>query len=74
MTFEEHFIRSMGAPDVSRKLAFRSLVVGLCQYEVTAIVTGKLPTLTKLSRKHRWLPVLLVGGLAGHLYRQRQPV
>lgn len=56
-----------------KKIAFQSLVVGLCQYEVAAIVSGKTPTLTSFSRRHRWLPFVLVGGLAGHLYRQRYP-
>jgi hypothetical protein len=54
-----------------KKIAFQSVVVGLCQYEVLAITTRQFPTLTSISRKHRWLPFVIVGGLAGHLYRQR---
>lgn len=52
-----------------RKHAFRSIVIALCQYEVAAIISGKTPTLTKLSRKHRWLPYVILGGLAVHFYR-----
>jgi hypothetical protein len=52
-----------------RDNAFRSVVIGLCQYEVTAILSrGRIPTLTKLSRKHRWLPWVILGGLAVHFY------
>lgn len=54
-----------------RKHAFKAVVIGLCQYEVAAILSGKTPTLTALSKKHRWVPVVLVGGLSVHLYRQR---
>jgi hypothetical protein len=52
-----------------KRHAFRSVVIGLCQYEVAAIVSGKTPTLTKLSRQHRWLPYVILGGLAVHFYR-----
>lgn len=51
--------------------AFKCVVLALCQYEVAAILTGKTPTLTSLSRDHRWLPFVIVGGLAVHLYRSR---
>lgn len=42
----------------------------LCAYEVTAITTGRTPTLTALSGRYRWLGPVLVGGLAVHLWRQ----
>lgn len=55
-----------------KKHAFRSVVIGLCQYEVTAILSGgRIPTLTTLSKTHRWLPWVIVGGLSAHLYRSR---
>ena len=44
----------------------------LCSYEVAAITTGRVPTLTRLSREHRWLGPVLVITLAVHLYRQPQ--
>ena len=40
----------------------------LCGYEVAAIVTGKTPTLTALSARHKWLGPVLVTALALHLY------
>lgn len=43
---------------------------GLCGYEVAAITTGRMPTLTALSARHRWLGPVLVAALAVHLARQ----
>jgi hypothetical protein len=45
------------------------LAAGLCSYEVAAVTTGRAPTLTALSARHRWLGPVLVGGLAVHLWR-----
>jgi hypothetical protein len=52
-----------------KRWGFRGVVIGLCQYEVAAILSGKTPTLTKLSKEHRWLPYVIIGGLAVHFYR-----
>jgi hypothetical protein len=47
------------------------LIAGtLCGYEVAALATGRVPTLTALSARHRWLGPVLVIALAVHLYRQ----
>lgn len=54
-----------------RKHAFKAVVIALCQYEVTAILSGKTPTLTALGKQHKWLPYLIVGGLAVHFYRSK---
>lgn len=54
-----------------RMMTFKGVVMALCQYEVVAILTGKTPTLTALSREHRWLPFVIVGGLAVHLWQAR---
>ena len=40
-----------------------------CSYEVGAIATGRYPTLTELSSRHRLLAPALVIALAVHLYR-----
>jgi hypothetical protein len=40
----------------------------LCGYELGAIATGRFPTLTALSAKHKWLGPVLVGALAVHLW------
>lgn len=45
------------------------VVVGLCQYEVAAILSRrKIPTLTRISRQHKWLAPVLLAGLAVHFY------
>lgn len=38
-------------------------------YELAAIYSRRVPTLSRLSREHRWLAPVLVGGLTLHLYR-----
>lgn len=43
---------------------------GLCGYELAAIVTGRVPTLTRLSARYRWLGPVLIAALAVHLARQ----
>jgi hypothetical protein len=54
-----------------KKAAFEGVVIGLCQYEVAAILSRKkIPTLTRLSRKQKWLAPVLVAGLTVHLFRQ----
>ena len=45
------------------------VAAGLCAFEVGAIATGRYPTLTQISGRHRWVGPLLVGALAVHLYR-----
>lgn len=45
------------------------VAAGLCGYEMGAIVTGRYPTLTTLSARHRWLAPVLTISLAVHLYR-----
>jgi hypothetical protein len=47
-----------------------SVVVGLCAYEVIAIMSHRTPTLTALSRRFKVLAPVLVVGLSVHLYRQ----
>jgi hypothetical protein len=43
----------------------------MCAYECVALNT-KLPTLSCLSARYRWLAPVLVAGLAAHLYRYGQ--
>lgn len=45
----------------------RGFVVLICSYEVAAVATGRVPTITSLSGKHRALGPVLVLGLAVHL-------
>lgn len=48
----------------------RWVAFGLSTYEAGAILTGRYPTLTRLSARHRWLGPVLVVALAVHLHRQ----
>jgi len=50
------------------------VAAGLCAYEVGAITTGRVPTLTQLSAQHPWIGLVLVGALAVHLHKQRPTV
>jgi hypothetical protein len=44
--------------------------VAACGYEITAITTGRAPTITTLCGRHRWLAPAVLTILAVHLYRQ----
>jgi hypothetical protein len=46
----------------------KSAILSLCGYEIVAVSTGKVPTLSALSQRHRWFAPLLIAGLTGHLY------
>jgi hypothetical protein len=48
--------------------AFKHVVLSLCAYEVAAIVTGRIPTLTALQKRYRFIGPLIVGGLFVHFY------
>jgi hypothetical protein len=50
-------------------MILRHIVAGLCAYEVAAILSGKIPTLTALDRRSRHaLAPVLFGGLAAHFW------
>ena len=46
------------------------VAAGLCGYELAAITTGRVPTLTALSGRYRLLGPVLVIALGVHLHRQ----
>ena len=46
--------------------AERALVVGLCSYEVAAILTRRVPTLTALNRVHPEVGAAIIGALYWH--------
>ena len=46
----------------------KAVVAGLCTYEATAILTGRVPTITTLNRRHPVIGVVLVGALALHFW------
>lgn len=41
-----------------------------CSWELTALLTDRIPTITALSRQHRWLAPTVLTTLAVHFYRQ----
>lgn len=56
----------------------RLVIASGCAYEVAALIAGwggkptRLPTLSRLCRKHRWLEVLLFSWLVAHFHYQRK--
>jgi hypothetical protein len=48
--------------------ATKALVATLCAYEVAAITSGRVPTLTALNRRWPAVGMALVGALAVHFW------
>ena len=48
--------------------ATKAVVAALCGYECYAIITGRVPTITTLNRRHPAVGVVLVGALALHFW------
>lgn len=48
-------------------IARRSLVIGLCGYEVISVASGRMPPITVLCERYRALAPALVLALAVHL-------
>jgi len=48
----------------------KAVIVGLCGYEVIAVVSGKLPPITSICRQHRSVEAVLLLWLAVHLHRK----
>jgi hypothetical protein len=49
--------------------ASHSLVAATCQYEVAALASrGKLPTISALCRKYRWVEGVVLAGLVVHFH------
>jgi len=46
----------------------KAVVAALCAWEVAAITTGRVPTITTLNRRYPVLGVVLVGALALHFW------
>lgn len=44
------------------------VVAMFCGYEIIAITSGRVPTLSALDQRYHFLGPLLVGGLVAHLY------
>ena len=50
-----------------------AVVAAGCAYEVVALVTRRVPTLTSICREHRWAEGLLLTWLVFHLHYYRKP-
>jgi hypothetical protein len=44
------------------------LTFGLCAYECVAIATGKVPTISRITKTHPSVGIVLTGTLAVHLW------
>ena len=57
----------------SRFLTPAQAVIGFaCAYEMTAILSKKVPTITMLCRQHRWLEASFLSWLIIHLHRDQE--
>lgn len=57
---------------VTSRDAVQSAITALCAYEIVAIGTGKMPTVSTLCRKHRSLEALFLAWLMVHLHREQK--
>lgn len=48
----------------------RVVVVAGCAYEIVAVLTGRVPTVTALCRRHWAAEALLLGWLLVHFHRK----
>ena len=55
-------------PYIPENRATKAVVAGLCAWEIAAITTGRVPTITTLNRRHPTVGVVLVGALALHFW------
>lgn len=53
--------------------ATKALVALLCSYEVVAIVSGRVPTITAYHRRWPVVGAALLGALAVHFMPERNP-
>lgn len=50
----------------------QTAISALCAYEIVAIGTGKVPTISSLCRKHRSLEAVFLAWLVVHLHREQK--
>jgi hypothetical protein len=51
-----------------------TIVTGACLYEATAMVTGKVPTITNICSRKKWMGPTIVIGLSAHFYAYNKGV
>lgn len=61
------------ARSVPIERASKAMVAGLCVYETVAIMTGRLPMVSQLCRRHRWVEAGLLAVLLTHLHYRLAP-
>jgi hypothetical protein len=52
----------------------RAAVAAGCAYEVFALASGRVPTISRLCRRHRSVEVLVLGVLIIHLHYREKAV
>lgn len=57
---------------MTKRQSVQSAISALCAYEIVAIGTGKVPTISALCRKHRALEALFFAWLVVHLHRAQE--
>ncbi|GAW54760.1 hypothetical protein [Nocardioides sp. PD653] len=55
-------------PTIPETPLTKAVVAGLCAYEVAAITTGRVPTITTLNRRHPVIGIGIVIALALHFW------
>ena len=58
----------MRCPTIPETSTTKALVATLCTWEVAAIISGRVPTITALHRRWPVVGVALVGALAVHFW------
>ena len=53
--------------------AGKAAVAVLCLYEAAAIASGRLPMVSAVCRRHRWVEAALLGVLLAHLHHKLTP-
>ena len=53
--------------------AGEAMVIGLCLYETAAIASRRLPTVSALCRRRRWVEAALLAVLIAHLHHNLAP-
>lgn len=50
----------------------RAAVAAVCTYEVMALATRRMPTVSRICRQHRWVEGVILAGLVVHFHLEEQ--
>lgn len=56
------------------RTAVQGAITAACAYEIIAIGTGRVPTISSLCRRHRTLEALFLAWLLVHLHREQKAI